>query len=95
MKKEDFSGLIVYLLILAIAVIFGLNVLKVHAANSGMQTLGYMGFVLGAILTGVLLNAVLFELGHIVGAKIGGYQILSVCILGLLFQKEGKKTNIK
>ena len=95
MKKEDFSGLIVYLLILAIAIIFGLNVLKVHAANSGMDTLVYMAFILGAILTGVLLNSILFEVAHIAGAKAGGYQILSVCILGLLFVKEGKKTNIK
>lgn len=95
MKKEDFSGLIVYLLILAIAIIFGLNVLKVHAANSGMDTFVYMAFILGAILTGVLLNSILFEIAHIAGAKAGGYQILSVCILGLLFIKEGKKTNIK
>ena len=95
MKKEDFSGLIVYLLILAIAIIFGLNVLKVHAADSGMDTLVYMAFILGAILTGVLLNSILFEVAHIAGAKAGGYQILSVCILGLLFVKEGKKTNIK
>lgn len=95
MKKEDFSGIIVYLLILAIAVVFGLNVLKEHATSSGMETFPYMFFILGAILTGVVLNAVLFELAHILGAKVGGYKILSVCILGLFFAKEEKRTVIK
>ena len=95
MKKEDFSGLVVYLLILGIAIIFGLNVLKVHAGNSGMDMPIYMLFVLGAILTGVLFNAVLFELGHMAGAKAGGYKILSVCVLGLFFAKENDKTLIK
>ena len=95
MKKEDVSGIIVYLLILAIAVVFGITVLREHASNSNMDTFIYIIFILGAILTGVLFNSIMFELAHILGAKAGRYEILSVNILGLLWFKEDSKTKFK
>ena len=95
MKKEDVSGIIVYLLILAIAVVFGITVLREHSASSNMDTFVYILFILGAILTGILLNSILFEVGHILGAKAGRYEIVSVNILGLLWYKEEGKTKFK
>lgn len=93
MKKEDIAGLIVYVLILVFAIVFGLTVLQNHFADSYIQMhcggqFVYILFMLGAIVFGLILNAFLYELGHIVGAKIGGYDIVSVNILGLLFYKE-------
>ncbi len=95
MKKEDISGIIVYLLILAIAIVFGITVLREHAANSGMDTIGYIFFILGAIAAGLVFNAILFELAHISGAKAGRYTILSVNILGLLWYRDGDKTKFR
>lgn len=95
MKKEDVSGIIVYLLILAIAVVFGITVLREHASNSNMDTFIYILFILGAILVGVLFNSIMFELAHILGAKAGRYEIISVNILGLLWFKEDGKTKFK
>ena len=95
MKKEDVSGIVVYILILAVAVVFGITVLRVHAENCGLDTMVYIFYILGAIVTGVILNAVLFEVAHIVGAKAGRYLILSVNILGLLWYKDEDKTKFK
>ena len=95
MKKEDISGIIVYLLILAIAIVFGITVLREHAANSGMDTLAYIFFILGAIAAGLVFNAILFEIAHISGAKAGRYTILSVNILGLLWYRDGDKTKFR
>ena len=95
MKKEDISGIIVYLLILAIAIVFGITVLREHAANSGMDTLAYIFFILGAIAAGLLFNAILFEIAHVLGAKAGRYTILSVNILGLLWYRDGDKTKFR
>ena len=95
MKKEDVSGIIVYLLILAIAIVFGITVLREHAATSNMSTFIYIIYILGAILTGVLFNAIMFEVAHILGAKAGRYNIVSVNILGLLWYKEETKTKFK
>lgn len=96
MRKEDVSGIIVYLLILAIAVVFGLTILKVHAENTDITPMiVYILYVFGAILTGVLFNAVMYEVAHILGAKAGRYEIISVNILGLLWYKEEEKTHFK
>jgi hypothetical protein len=71
MRKEDVSGIIVYLLILAVAVVFGLTVLREHAADVTADMGGivvYIIYIFGAILAGVLFNAIMFELAHILGA---------------------------
>lgn len=95
MRKEDVSGIVVYLLILAIAIVFGITVLREHASTSNMDTFVYILYILGAIIVGVLFNSIMFEVAHILGAKAGRYEILSVNILGLLWYKEDNKTKFK
>ena len=95
MKKEDITGLIVYLIIIALAVIFGLTVLQTHNSESSLQGFEYVLYIIGAVVVGAIFNATLFELGHVVGAKLGKYDILSVCILGLCFYKDNGKTKFK
>ena len=95
MKKEDLTGIIVYLLILAGAVLFGVFVLQNHAIESGLDTVSYILYIVGAIAVGVLLNSIMFEIAHIIGAKIGRYNIVSVAILGLTWIKENDKTKVK
>ena len=95
MKKEDITGLIVYLIIIALAVIFGLTVLQTHNSESSLQGFEYVLYIIGAVVVGAIFNATLFELGHVAGAKLGKYDILSVCILGLCFYKDNGKTKFK
>ena len=94
MKKEDISGIIVYLLIMALAILFGIYVLREHYSTSELGNL-YFLFVIGAILTGLLFNAILFEVAHRLGAKAGRYTIISTNVLGLLFFHEEEKLHIK
>ena len=95
MKREEITSLIVYMIVLAAAVILGFTVIQPHYM-SGMTSFHngflYGLFVLGAVLSGIILAAIFEELGHIVGAKIGKYEIVSVSILHFTFQKnnEGK-----
>ena len=97
MKKEDIAGLIVYLIIIALAVIFGLTVLQAHNANneSAFTGVGYVVYIIVSVLIGAIFNALLFELAHIIGAKIGKYNIISVNILGFCFYKDNGKTKFK
>ena len=65
MRKEDVSGIIVYVLILAVAVVFGLTVLREHATAVTEDmggTFVYIIYIFGAILAGVLFNSILFEI---------------------------------
>ena len=95
MKKEDITGLIVYVIIIALAVVFGLTVLQNHAAESVINARStglYILYIAGSVIAGALLNAILFEIAHILGAKVGKYEIISVNILGLcLYKEEGKR----
>ena len=95
MKKQDIAGIIVYLIILALAAVFGLVVVRQFATKTNMETGIFILFIGGAIISGVLFNSILFELAHMLGAKIGGYLITSVSILGLTFVKEEKKVKFK
>ena len=95
MKKEDITGIIVYLVIIVLAVVFGLTVLQTHAPESTLSGFPYVLYIVGAVLSGAIFNAALFELAHILGAKIGKYEILSVNILGLCFYKAEGKTKVK
>lgn len=94
MKKEDLNGLIAYIIIIAIALVFGLTVLRNYSPNSGMGGL-FILFVLGAVIAGILLNAIMFEIAHVLGAKLGGYEILSVSVFGITFYKDAGKSLIK
>ena len=95
MKKQDIAGIIVYLIILGLAAVFGLVVVRQFASKSNMETGVFILFIAGAIVSGVLFNSIFYELAHIVGAKIGGYLVTSVSVLGFTFYKEEKKTKFK
>ena len=95
MKKEDITGLIVYLIIIAFAIVFGLTVLQAHQQESTLSGFLYVLYIIGSVLVGAILNAVLFEMAHVIGAKIGKYEIVSVNILGLCFYKEEGKRKIR
>ncbi len=95
MKKEDVTGLFVYLIIFALAIVFGLVVLREHFANAGLNQGMYLLYVLGSIIAGVVANALIYELAHILGAKMGKYNIMSVNILGLCFYRKDNKWRFK
>ena len=95
MKKEDITGLIVYLIIIALAVIFGFTVLQTHNTESSFNGFAYVLYIIISVIIGAVFNAVLFEMAHVIGAKIGKYTILSVNILGFCFYKDGNKTKFK
>lgn len=95
MKKQDVSGIIVYLLIVGLALVFCFTVLREHSSDSGLEGFAYWGYIVGAVVSGIVFNAILFELAHILGAKVGRYEILSVSVLGLTFIKGEEKTRVK
>ena len=96
MKKEDVVSLILYMLILAVSVIYGLGVLQPHFEYSGFTSgILYALYILGSVLASVFVCAVLLEIGHVIGAKIGKYQIIYVCVLHFMFYKKEEKLKFK
>ena len=95
MKKQDVAGIIVYIIILALAAVFGLVVIRQYASKSNMDTGIFILFVAGGIIAGLLFNSILYELAHMFGAKVGGYNVTSVSVLGFTFVKENGKTKFR
>ncbi|MCQ2793884.1 MAG: hypothetical protein MJ207_00715 [Bacilli bacterium] len=95
MKREDLISLLVYGLMVVVAVLVGFFViaplftqLQDYLPGSGDLN---MLFAFVFVLVSVIFNVFYLELGHIVGAKIGGYSIFSVNIIGLCWYRADKK----
>lgn len=88
MRKEDFLSILVYLLMLIIALFIGLRIIEPALGELGlMSDFERYGFATATIVVGIFINVVLFELGHVLGAILGGYSVISVNILGLAYFK--------
>ena len=93
MKRNDFATFIVYVLMVVIAILVGLLVIKpiIDSFSSALPLPAIAIMILGLVF-GVLLNASLIELGHVLGAKVGKYTVLKMIILGMGFRRvDGKK----
>ena len=88
MRKEDFLSILVYLLMLIVALIIGLQIIA-PALDDLELVLNWerYGFAIFSILIGLVINIVLFELGHVIGALLGGYSVISVNIIGIAYYK--------
>ncbi len=94
MKKNDTMGYVAYLLMLAIAVCVGFFVLRPDfSAGTTYLTISPYILVLLSILIGIVFTSLVLELGHLLGAKIGKYDVTGwVCLgLGMKKKKDGKK----
>lgn len=96
MKKNETLGIIVYVLMLGIALAIGLAYIRPvftsNAAYSNYLALPPVVFVILAMVASLIFNSVLIEVGHVIAAKIGKYEIHGISMLGLRWRKnkEGK-----
>ena len=94
MKRNEGMGWLVYLLMLAGAAGVGLGILRpeLSAHGTGVSMNSILVVIL-ALIAGIILTAVLLELGHLIGAKIGRYRIDKFSVLGFQWKrkKESKK----
>lgn len=99
MKKEDVVSLLVYALMIVVAVMVGIYVVGPLMGNltfTGGDDRGQkIAFALLFVIAGIVVNVVLMELGHMLGAKVSGYKYFSVNMLGLCFYKKGDKWKVK
>ena len=86
MKKEDAASLFVYAIMLVLALLVGLLVIRPLFSEVSISMNPYL-FTILVVVLGLIINVVIIELGHIVGGKIGKYDIVSVNMLGFCFYK--------
>lgn len=95
MKKEDILSLFVYLVMIAIAVLVGIfainNIFLTYDGCVPGPNNARMGFAFLFVIVAIIFNVFYLEFAHIVGAKIGGYNILSFNVLGLCWYRANNK----
>ena len=97
MRKEDLISDILYLLMAGIVLLVGFLVIQ-PAINDGLlgRDMGQnVAFILIALIVGIILNVLLMEVGHVLGAFIGKYKILSVNVLGFNLYRDFSKNSAK
>lgn len=88
MEKEDILSFIVYLLMIGVAVIVGFGVISPIFGNvSKVANMPTTTFLIISLIIGIFLQVLFYELSHVLGAKIGGYEVLSFNVLGLCWNK--------
>ena len=88
MRKEEIRGIVLYILIIASAVIFGFAFVRPQVTDYGPNHMSPLLFVLLFIGFAYLINVFGLELLHVIGAVIGGYKITRFNVLWLCFYKE-------
>ena len=94
MKRNEFATIIAYVLMLGVAILMGLLVIKPvldEFGNAINGSIHYIVLVILSLMAGVLLNAMLLEFSHLLGAKVGKYEVLSCVILGFGMKKTKEK----
>ena len=87
MKKNDLMGYLVYALMLGIALGVGLGVIQ-PMLNTVTTPIHRIAFIVLAVLAGILLNALLLEFGHLLGAKLGKYKVMRFTLLGFSWKRK-------
>ena len=93
MKKSEFATFVAYVAMFGVAILIGMVWLRtVISANAHTLGIPYVLLVILSLIAGVLLNALLIESGHLLGAKLGKYEVLVWNVLFVGFKKKnGKK----
>ncbi len=96
MKKNDFAIFLVYVGMFAIGLLTAfLAVRPVLMAHANNLPIHFVALVIIALLSGILINSLIMEFGHWLGAKAGQYTVYSWTVLGLKWFKKGGKTKFK
>lgn len=89
MEKEDIFSFVAYILMIGVAVVVGFGVISPLFENvSKVNGISTTTFLIISLIISILLQVICYELSHMLGAKLGKYEILSVNILGFYFYKK-------
>ena len=88
-KKNELATFVVYIGMLAIALLVALYVIRPVVARTGnAMHINYIALVILGLFSGLLLNTFILEGGHFLGAKTGKYKVYRWNFLGLTIEKD-------
>lgn len=94
MEKNEFGSILVYLIMLALIYLVGQTVI-VFALKGIDVTVNQALYIFICAVISIVTFTLFFEVGHIVGAKIGNYKCVYFNFFGLCFYRAGGKWQFK
>lgn len=94
MEKNEFGSIIIYLIMFALLYLVGQTVI-VLVLNSIEAAINQFAYILICTIASLILFTIIYELGHVIGAKIGKYKCVYFNIFGLCFYKDNEKWKFK
>lgn len=91
MRREDVCSLLVYLIMIAIAIVVGLTAVADAYKNMYDISFNNFGFTIIVLIVGLLFNVIMLEVLHVLGAKVGKYGVVSFNVLGFCWSKNNGK----
>ncbi len=94
MKRNDSLGYLVYLIIIALAVVVGVVVIRPDFVNYSKDLTMHPALIcVLSIVVGIIVSALFLEIGHLIGAKAGHNKVVRWIVLGMGFdvKDDGKK----
>lgn len=95
MEKNELGSIIIYLVMFALIYLVGQTVITISISELGYSSSQAWPYVLICMAISVVLFVLIYELGHIVGAKIGKYKLTYINILSFCFYKQVNKWKFK
>ena len=95
MEKNELGTIIVYLIMFALIYLVGQTVIVVAISALELSSAQAWPYVLICMAISVVVFALVYEIGHIIGAKIGGYKLTYFNMFGLCWYKKENKWAFK
>lgn len=86
MRKEEIRGLIIYLILIVVALIVGFAGIRPMMEKYG-PAMSDLLFIVIVLAIAYLVNSIGLEILHVIGAKLGGYNVTSFNIFGICLYK--------
>ena len=86
MRKEEIRGLIIYLILIVVALIVGFAGIRPMMEKYG-PAMSDLLFIVIVLAIAYLVNSIGLEVLHVIGAKLGGYNVTSFNIFGICLYK--------
>ena len=86
MRKEEIRGLIIYLILIVVALIVGFAGIRPMMEKYG-PAMSDLLFIVIVLAIAYLVNSIGLEVLHVIGAKLGGYNVTSFNIFGICLFK--------
>ena len=94
MEKNEFGSILIYLIMIGLLYLVGQTVITL-VLKSIEAAINQFVYILIATIAALILFTIVYEIGHVIGAKIGKYKCIYFNLFGFCFFRDNEKWHFK